>query len=233
MESPFPEQAKTGRADKRDVLGAKLIPLNGLQAVDANLAVTIGNLHVGKGSFKQVAATIDLNGGRLLLSNVNALLAGGKIDGKLDLDARKSPARIEAVFSANGVDVGQLAKLFGHHFFLQGTSDIDFTLTSEGESSHDLVDHARGRITVVMGDGEMRVRELGGLPAELLNALIPGAGGSTQYRVNCLAARFNVAGSRLQTNGILLDTRAATLLGRGEIDLGGKILNGIGGALGK
>ncbi|MGC8491768.1 MAG: AsmA family protein [Syntrophobacteraceae bacterium] len=226
LESAIPEEAKADRGGQKNVHGAKPVPFNDLRAIDANLAVTIGDLHVGKGSFKQVAATVDLNGGRLALSNVNALLAGGKLDGKIELDAQKSPARIEAAFHTNGVDVGQLAKLGGHQsFFLQGTSDIDFALTSEGESSQGLVDHARGRITFVMGDGAVRVRELAGLPSELLNTLIPGAGGSTNYRVNCLAARFNVRGSRLQTNGILLDTRAATLLGRGEINLKGKTID--------
>ncbi len=221
----LPQKANAGRWGQKNGIGASPVPLNRMQAIEANLAVTIGDLHIGKGSFKQVAATVDLNGGRLLLSNVNALLAGGKIEGKIELDTQKSPARVEAAFHANGVDVEQLARLGGHRSFLQGTSDIDVALTSEGQSSRDLVDHARGRITAVMGNGEVRARELAGLPVELLNAMIPGAGGSTEYRVNCLAARFTVRGSRLETNGILLDTRAATLLGRGEINLGGKTIN--------
>ncbi len=233
FERPFDEGAgarnlissKTGpkadRAGQKHIFSRAVI----LKAVDLHAAATIGVLHVGKVLFKRVDATVDLSGGRLLLSPVSTLLAGGKIGGRLEFDARKSPARATAFLKAQGVDLEQLAQLGGHHSFLKGKSDIDFDIASEGESPQDLVNHARGRIDIVMGRGRVQTRELADMATELLNTLIPGAGGSAGYRVNCLAARLNVFGSRMQSSGILMDTSAATVMGTGEIDLGRKTID--------
>lgn len=233
FEKPFDEEAgpqklssfKTGEsvnpAGPKHTFNRSPIP----QALDAHLAATIGLLHVGKVSFKRLDATVDLSGGRLLLSPVSTLLAGGKIGGSLEFDARKSPARATASLKAQGVDLEQLAQLGGHHSFLKGKSNIDFNITTEGESPQDLVNHARGRINIVMGRGRVQTRELANMATELLNTLIPGAGGSAGYTVNCLAARLNVFGSRMQSNGILMDTSAATVMGTGEIDLGRKTID--------
>ncbi len=218
-------EEKAGPAGGKSISSRRPGPPFGLQAVDAHLDVAIGHLHVGRASFNQVHATMDLSDGRLLLAPVNALLAGGTINGRIGLDARKSPIQTGMVFNARRVDLVQLARLAGVHSFLKGKGDIDLDIASEGLSRHDLLSHSRGRIALVMGRGNLRAGELAHMATSLLNTLIPGAVGTTQTRVNCLAARFNVAGGRMRSNGILMDTGAATVMGTGKIDLRDKTID--------
>ncbi|MDR3568109.1 MAG: AsmA family protein [Syntrophobacteraceae bacterium] len=213
-------EALGGRAGEKGILSRAPISLEGLRAADGHLVVALGDLHVGKASCKQFQATVDLNEGRLLLSPVNTRLAGGSIEGRVEFDGQKSPARVRAVIHARQVDLEQLASLGGFHSLFEGKSDIDYDLASEGESPHDFARNVRGRINIAMGGGTVKARVIANTATALLSALIPGASGREEARVNCLAARFTVVGERMQSSGILLDTGAVTAMGTGDVDLG-------------
>ena len=230
LESQFPEEAKMSPSTPQEKASAKYssrpaqLPFEDLKAVDLHLVVSLGRLDVERATFRQVHATVDLKDGRLLLSPVDTLVAGGKIDGLVEFDAQKSPVRARAVLKARHVDLEQLAKFGGFQSYLEGKSDIDYDIASEGDSPHDLTSHLRGRISLVMGRGKLQAGGLTSKAASLLNTLIPGAGGTAGSRVNCLAARFNLIGERMQSNAILLDTGTVTAMGTGEIDLGYKTI---------
>jgi uncharacterized protein involved in outer membrane biogenesis len=212
-------------ADRKDLSGRSPVPFENLKAADVHLVVALGDVPVGKASFKQVHATVDLSDGSLSFSPVTALFAGGRIDGQIEFDAQKSPVRARAVVTVRQVELAQLGKIGGFHSLFEGRSDIYYDLQSVGGAARELASHVRGRINIVMGRGAMKASVLSGQATALLYVLVPGSGGNEASRVNCLAARFNVFGERMQSNGIILDTGVVTATGAGEVNLGDKTID--------
>jgi len=177
------------------------LPLDGLKSANAAFDVNISELVMGNGKLTNLSSKTTLNGGKLV-APVKFTLGNSPMSGEATVNAAASPAQVTLIFSAPSAELADLLKFAGAPAFLTGKANADINITSAGNTLHQMAEHANGKIDIVGGSGSISKSEAGSLSAGLMEIL----GGSNA--LNCMVARFSVAGGVMKDNGILLDTSA-------------------------
>ncbi len=198
------------------------LPLAGLKAVDADLAVSVGSLKLGNDALKQISAKLALKDGNLVLAPVKANVGASPVDLQVKLDAAQSPAQLTIGVIGNGVDLGDLQKLGGMAPFMTGSAGANIQLTGQGNSMHDIASSLGGVIVVTAEKGQILTGAAAHI-SSLLGALFSGGGGDSA--LNCLAARFIAKNGVLNDNGILIDSAASVVSGKGNVNLGSEMVD--------
>lgn len=201
------------------------IDLSGMKAVDADINVLIKEMIVGSMPVQKLSTRIVLTGGQLLVSPLSMMVADKEVKGQAKVDASGAKPQISLIANAHQLDLSQFIKTWGIESFIKGKADFDLDISAVGNSQHELASNSNGQINLIMASGEVNPGILRGLAGGVLDAIIPGAGVLTQSSLNCLVARFKIVNGALKTNGVLLDTSAATVSAYGGVSLGSEIIN--------
>jgi len=194
------------------------LPLESLKKVDADLSIFIRNFPAGIGAFEDVTAKLVLSGGKLALDPVKARIGAAPVDVRVLLDAAQTSARLDFGFIAKDVDLGDLQKLFGMKAFMTGKAEANIRLAGEGESAYDLASSLNGIANVTAENGTILNGPVSQISSMLATVFAPGQGDNNA--LNCLAVRFIVREGVATDNGILIDSAASIISGKGEVDLG-------------
>jgi uncharacterized protein involved in outer membrane biogenesis len=197
------------------------LPTDALKAVDAALTVKVKEFPIGKGALNQIDAKLVLSNGNLTLFPVKARIGTNAVDVKAVLDANASPARVDIGMSANGVDLGDLQKLADMLAFMTGKAGADVQLTGAGNTAHDIASSLGGVVSVTAEKGEILTGTAASVSSLLASVF---SAGSADDALNCLAARFIVKGGVMTDNGILIDSAASTVAGKGVVNLGNETM---------
>ncbi|MDD3029135.1 MAG: AsmA family protein [Alphaproteobacteria bacterium] len=216
-----PATSASSQAPVSDSAPARLfsnapLPLDLLKKVDASMQVTLKTFVVGRGALKDVKASLAVSGGRLILSPVRAYVGDVPVDALLEIDASKIPAKIEVGMKADGIDLGSLQKLGDMSAFLSGKAGAHIRLAGHGKTPHEIASSLNGVVTVTAEKGEIFSGIAAGV-SSLLATLFNASGEDSA--LNCLAARFIVKNGIMKDNGILIDSAASTVFGKGFVDL--------------
>jgi uncharacterized protein involved in outer membrane biogenesis len=198
------------------------LQLDGLKAVDASLAINIGQLITGATSLTDVTGTIYLVGGRLDIQQVKGMIGKSPIGGEVTLNAATSPAQLNVIFAAPSVDLSDLLHLGGIEAFLSGKAKADLSIAASGNSMHAMASAATGQMTVIAGVGDVSSGAASDISSSLMKILLP-TGGSES--MNCMAARFVITNGIVRDNGILVDTPVTTVAGHGGFNLGAETID--------
>ena len=171
------------------------LDLEALKNVDASLTLDMGAVQAGLWSFTDLHTKVTLANGLLILSPLALSLAGSEVQGQVLLDGTILPARLGLFFKAPQIDLMELVHLGGLGVFVAGKGDADFELSSLGSSPHELAGNAQGEVNVVAAGGHL-----------------------AQTDMNCLVAHFKIINGVAWTDGLLIDTSQATILGSGTVD---------------
>jgi uncharacterized protein involved in outer membrane biogenesis len=208
----------TETPDHSRLFGSTPLPLEVLGAFDADVAIAVGEFPVGLGALEQLKATLILADGNLTLSPFEARVGASPIDAMIVLNASRSPAHVDIGMVAKEVDLGDLQKLAGMSPFITGKAGVYIRLGGDGNSARDVASSLGGVITVTAGKGEIASS---GVAAQISSMLASAfASGASTSALNCLSARFVVKNGIAFDNGILIDSAASTIAGRGRIDFG-------------
>ncbi|HEU0118396.1 MAG TPA: AsmA family protein [Alphaproteobacteria bacterium] len=209
------EQKEAKSSGPKRMFSDEPLALDGLKSADANLQVQLAEVMAGTTELKNVTGDLQLNGGRLSLP-VKAMLGKNPVNVDIKLDASGSTAQFALSFTAPKSDLADLLKLGGGKAFLSGTADTDMTVTSSGNSLHALASNANGKLNVIADDGQVSSSEASGISSSLAKIFAPNGTNA----LNCLAARFNIVNGVVKDNGLLVDTTATTIFGKGGANLG-------------
>lgn len=208
--------AASTSASKR-IFSDAALPLEALRAANANLDVAVGALEIGKGALKNISAKLALENGNLTLSPVKANIGATPVDVQLNLNATQSPAQFSIKIAGNGIDLSELQKLGAMAPFITGNASANIQLTGQGNSPHEIASNLVGVIVVSAEKGQI-LTGVASQVSSLLGALF--SGGSGNDAMNCLAARFIARNGVLNDNGILIDSAASVVSGKGNVSLG-------------
>jgi uncharacterized protein involved in outer membrane biogenesis len=205
------------------VFPADPLPLEGLKAVDGTVRFTGRSVVVNKATLENVAATMTLQNGRLVLDPAKAGISGGTVDIKTDVDGGAAKPKVAVTVTGRQVEVGSLLKLLQVSDVLSGgKADLDLNVTGSGESVRAIMAGLDGSTRLVMGPGKINNRFAKILLADL-GGLITGGGDSSA--INCVVSDFGIAKGQATTKALVLDTNGATILGSGRIDLASERLD--------
>lgn len=196
------------------------LPLDLLWMADAKLKLAVGEFRVKKGlALTDVDLALTLDKGKLAVRPFEATLSGGALDGAIALDAGPAAPPLKLDLTAKGLDYGRLLADMGISDGVSGTLDATVDLKGAGSSPRALAAGLDGRIEIVGGAGTLRNTLLQTSAAGFFDMLSRWTKGDSDMKLNCIVARFPVAGGVMTAKPILFDTGTVTVGGSGEIDL--------------
>lgn len=190
------------------------LPFSSLKSADANLELEFASIEVGNADLTQFTSKIELANGHLN-APIKAQLGKGVIGGVVKIDAEANPPQVAATFTANGVDLGEILAIAKAPAFLSGSANADLAVTTAGYTMHHLAGGANGKLDIIADGGKVSSGNAGDISSGLMQLFAPKGNNA----LNCLAARFNITNGIVKDNGILADTAATTVAGKGGFNL--------------
>ena len=166
---------------------------------------------------------------RIELSQLDFGLARGSfnLSGRWQQPEGAAP-RVNAQLKARGVAMDALLALMRREAVLSGgRTEFDGQLSASGNSPHRLAASLSGEVRMRMGEASSTVRRGGGVPGELVSALLhaltPLRGAEDNFKVLCAAARLPVKAGRIDVDrSIAVDGERVSVVMSGLIDLAGE-----------
>ncbi len=212
----------------RPVIPDRRFDLAPLRLADAHVALDFGEFDLVGLPFKDLSATIALEGGKLLAEPVRAQLAGGPVELRASLDSTIDPPPVALRLQAPGLSVRPMLQSIGSIKDITGTLQVDADLTAAGRSLHAWAASASGHLAAAIVDGSIDnavlvppfagVLRVARLPPDLLFA--PGAS-----RLRCFALRLDSSAGKARLATLLLDADRALVQADGTLQFGDEAMN--------
>ena len=209
------------------VFPADPLALEGLKAVNAKIRLEARTIVFAGARLEDAWLDVALNGGNLVVELIQGSLAGGAMDGSVQLDARKKAAGLTAKLGLAKVDLGRLMRELDVTDAVEGHASIMVDIAGAGQSVARIMAGLNGEASFVMGKGRMKSRALNTLiggPTQVLSDVF--SGGDSEYTaINCAVVRFPVKQGVATAEPLVLDTEVAAFLGSGTVNLGSEVLD--------
>lgn len=125
-------------------------------------------------------------------------------------------------------DLGRMLKDLKITDILEGKVDVDVNIRTHGRSVAALMAGLNGKITLIMENGRMNNTYIDMLGADVgssLGKLLDSSSEEDYTELNCFVCRFDIKQGLADSTVLVIDTKATTLIGDGEIDLKTEKLN--------
>jgi hypothetical protein len=222
------ESSKTAQTRER-LLPNDPLSLEALGQADAKVKFQAGQLLLPMITLTDVSVDMNLLDGRLAINPFKALMAGGKLNAQLDLQAQGKVAVLSAVMNVEGVGLGPLLKEVRKIDGIEGRLDADLNLKGRGGSVAAIMGGLDGKSVITMKEGKIDNTYLDLLAGDLKGSLFNLLGLSPQdskfTAINCFVSGFSIKEGRADTTALVIDTDQLNVIGDGEIDLKTEKLN--------
>jgi len=209
--------AATGAGAQR-VLPDAALPVETMQRFDAGLDWKIRTIRSRNVPVQDIALTLSLERGRLALSPLTFSMARGDVASDLVFDTRQRPSAVSYDIRLKSTPMGRL--LAGYGIAESGTTGTirgRIKLAGRGDTIHDSLASASGRIAFVMPRGAVWTRnvqlaelDLGTFASKMFQGKL-----KAPVELNCGLVAFTVRGGTAAADPILIDTSKNVIAGRG------------------
>jgi len=197
------------------------LPTDSLRAVNFSLTLDRGRILVEGILLKDLRMEMALQGGRLTVSSLHANLAGGNLNGEISLDGTKPRLALKTRIDIEQIPVGALLRSMKlTDLVSSGNARIKVRLQAGGGSVRELMAGLNGNISLVMGESTLNNKYLDFAATDLVKLFMPGGTKKEHTVINCFVCRFDIKEGLATNRGLLLDTGAITVRGKGRINLG-------------
>ena len=215
------EKESASQGDARLFPDAKL-QVNRVRAMDADVRYRAHAIHAGWVPFKEVTAHVKLDDGVLAVQPFEFEMPRGKLSGSARVDARGAVPRTVLDVRIKDVQLDQLkGRAPNAKPPLGGTLLARAVIKGSGDSVHDVMAGAKGRVYAIVPRGEVRAAfaELTGIDvARGLGLLLKGD--DERADIRCGIAQFDVEEGIMRAENVVFDTEDVLITGRGEVRLG-------------
>jgi hypothetical protein len=125
-----------------------------LLTVQARGSLRIGRLQLKQVLASQVATQMELDRGKIRLSNLRGQLLQGTHQGNWTINVSTQPPTYQAAGTLQNISLAQVGALL-NDARVSGTADAKFNWTGTGSSFADLLDHASGKFQFIMKNGSV------------------------------------------------------------------------------
>lgn len=167
--------------------------------------------------FTDLQTHLRLNDGVLLLDPLQVGVAGGKVEGTVRLDGRKTPMAGRAQLQARRLSLKKLVPGFEPMQTSLGELNGEATLEGKGNSVAALLGSADGEFRVILDEGAISrgLMEIAGL--NVGNYVVGKLFGDEEVKINCAVADFGMQDGVANSRLVLFDTENA------RVDLDGTV----------
>jgi uncharacterized protein involved in outer membrane biogenesis len=207
--------------------------LDVLRAVDLHLNVLVKTLagDAAAAIVHDASADIRIADGRLAVKPLGIAVAGGRVDGDMAIDGTKrgAPPFFAADFKIAHMDLATLLQPFlgGKKLgrdpaerVVEGRFGGTVRLDSMGDSLRQLAERLRGDIGLALERGGIDRIVVAAAGLDLLPLAVDWFKKNKSLPLNCLVAHLPIDQGVIHADSFVLDTAAADILVRGEVDLG-------------
>jgi uncharacterized protein involved in outer membrane biogenesis len=215
---------KQQRGDTTPQPGNKTLPVeqfhtHRLQAMDAD--VTFEAARIERPNTLPISALsthIRLDNGVLKLDPLHAGVAGGTVEGNVQMDSTVQPMRSALDLRARRLQLKQMFPTVQSMQNSFGEINGDITMNGIGSSTAGLLSHASGDVKLLMDNGVISktLLELAGL--NVANVVVRKLFGDQDVKINCLAVDMNGNDGLFTSRLFVLDTADATINVDGTIN---------------
>lgn len=204
--------AKGGPVFSRDPL-----PLDALDAFDADLAFALGELRYGKLVLTDMKLPLTIKGGKLQ-APLAAAYRGTPLKLTLTADGKAKSVAVDA--GATNFDIGRLLTDLDLTTMLAARADFGAKLSGRGNSLHAIAASLGGQTNLAIGEGTINSRAFAVVSDDLVNVLIPGGKTGDTAKLVCVLSVFDFAGGVGTSKALALETDSLITTGTGKVDLG-------------
>lgn len=195
------------------------LAVDALTAIDATLGIEIKTFDYDGVVLDDVAANLQLVGGRLILQPFEASYSGNTVGGAAELNAAAEPVTLTFKLAGKGIDYGSLLTQTAGVTTLSGKLDVDVDVASKGVSVRQLMADMNGDLRIVSRDGRIDSSALGFLSSDLLRA-VPFLGNQDDARtLKCGVIDFAIVDGIAAPRALLIETGGLNIIGSGAVDL--------------
>ncbi len=205
---------------------AKPMDLAGLRAVDADLALAVGDLRFQKMQFTNGQLALKLANGVADARLSRVSLYGGGGTARLVVDARSATTKLTSEIDVTNVEALPLLTAAIGFDKIEGKGTLKAALTGQGRSQADIMRTLAGTAAFNFNDGAWRGVNLAQVARTVQAALTGetvGAAAKTDFAE--FAATFAVAGGVANTTDLRLLNPFVRLDGTGTINIGGQTID--------
>lgn len=214
-----------GEAARGPLLSNEPLPWDALNAVDADLDVSIGTLKPAAGPpLGNLALPVKLTNGRLIVDGATIEVAGGRIDARLDADAAHRTVAFKG--SAKGLTAEAIARAYGRDVIAGEPLDLALDVRGRGASTQAIAASLDGSLLGGMGESRISNAALnigGGLQTvlQVITTANPLARQEPYTAAKCAVLNFRITGGVARTrDGLAFITDKVQATGSGTVDLG-------------
>ncbi len=175
-----PAPTDTAEGGERAALPDTPLDLTGLQAVDADVRVRIGQLSVPAMAARPIDVSLGLDAGVATVTITELGLAGGVLSGGGTLDGASAMPALSAALTFGGIEVGALMR----EAPLSGVGNGTLDLSAQGVSVRALVANLTGALTMTLDQVDVRDARLGTVADLSLTVDLPGPAARPQLDGN-------------------------------------------------
>ena len=214
--APAPAKASTdGRVFPGDPL-----PLDGLKAVNAKIKFDAKKIIVQKMDITNTTVTINLKDGNLSVKPLSAMVAGGKIDGDVNLDGSRSTPSLKAKINVKQLDYGIALASQGMDDIAEGKVDVIVNVTGAGKSVRQLMASLNGKSRIVTQNGELKSGALNIISTDLVNVF----DSNDDKKIICGVVDFDITKGQAAARAIVVETGGFSVVGTGGANLADETL---------
>lgn len=215
--TPFLGGTSSGGKSAGPVFSRDPLPLDALDAFDADLRFALGELHYGKLVLTDMKLPLTIKNGRL-----DAPLGAAYRDAplKLAITANGKAKNVAVEAEAANFDLGRLLADLDMTTMLTARADFGAKLSGGGNSLHAIASSLGGQTNLVIGEGSISSRALAIVSDDLVNVLAPGGKTGDRVKLVCAISRFDFAGGVGTSKALALETDTLVTTGSGKVDLG-------------
>ncbi|MET4897358.1 AsmA family protein [Sphingomonadaceae bacterium jetA1] len=209
--------AATGAGAAR-LLPDAALPVATMQRFDATLKWTIGTVRSRRVPISNVDLTLALDRGKLTLSPLRFAMARGDVASDLVFDTRPRPSLVRYDIRLSPTPLGRLLAGWGvAEAGTSGTMKGRIQLEGRGDTIHDSLASAHGRIAFILPAGSLWTRnaqlaelDVGTFVQKMFEERL-----KEPVRINCGLIAFTVRDGVAAADPILIDTSKNVIVGRG------------------
>lgn len=215
---------KEQRGDTTPQPGNKALPVeqfhtNRLQAMDADVTFEAARIERPNTlPINALSTHIRLDNGVLKLDPLHAGVAGGTVEGNVQMDSTVQPMRTALDLRARRLQLKQMFPTVQSMQNSFGEINGDVTMNGVGSSTAGLLSHAGGDVKLLMDNGVISktLLELAGL--NVANVVVRKLFGDQNVKINCLAVDMTGNDGVFTSHLFVLDTSDATVNVDGSIN---------------
>jgi hypothetical protein len=226
--------ARAGTSDRHRgedcrVFSRTPLPLDAVGGLNVDVTLRAGEMLLPWLSAGDVNLHAWCRNGHLIVDRLTAAVAGGRLEGGLDLCARDSTATVTVRMKCDGCRARRIITALGGPPVLQGVVEADIDLSGRGKSIAGLMAHLEGTSVVIVKRGRVAQAGIqmiaGGYSSSIGRLINPFSGESSHTRVNCFVGGFIIRNGIAETTALVMDTDSMSVVGDGRINLRNEALD--------